>query len=147
MPDDSIILALAEQVACYRRLVKLAEIQHQYVQNSQTEQLILLLQSRQELIDQLTALARTIAPARQRWADFVGALDPAARREAETLMAETKMLLERITAADRDDVMALQQRKINLGRQIHQAANARQLTRNYAAAAYGRATPRMDLKR
>ncbi len=146
MTSNPIILALSEQVGCYRRLAKLADIQHDFVQNSQTEELIGLLESRQRLIDQLVALDKTIAPAKQRWAEFLGELEAADRAVAESMMAETKSLLARITAADRDDVMVMQQRMINTGRQLQQTVNARQINRSYAMSAYGRATPRMDLK-
>ena len=54
-------------------------------------------------------------------------------------------MLEQITAADRDELV-LQQRKLNLGRQIGQTDAARQVNRTYAAAAYGRKAPRMDVK-
>ena len=39
------------------------------------------------------------------------------------------------------DALLLQQRKLNLGREISQASSARQLNRSYAAAAYGRLAP------
>ncbi|MDB5305421.1 MAG: hypothetical protein JWM97_2970, partial [Phycisphaerales bacterium] len=43
--------------------------------------------------------------------------------------------------------LVLQQRKLNLGRQINQASAARQVNRNYAASAYGRAPSQMDVQR
>ncbi|HEX4794792.1 MAG TPA: hypothetical protein VH370_13415 [Humisphaera sp.] len=147
MVDDPVILALSEQVACYRKLAKLAELQHRYVQNSQTERLLEILQRRQQLIDQLAAHERTLAPAKRRWPEFTAALSPESRGQAEILLGETRKLLEQITSCDRDDVMALQQQKVGLGRQIRQAAVSRQLNRNYAVAAYGRSAPRLDLQR
>jgi len=63
------------------------------------------------------------------------------------LLSESKLLLQRITEADRDDAIVLQQRKLNLGRQIKAAAAARQVNRNYATAAYGNRQPSMDLQR
>jgi hypothetical protein len=65
---------------------------------------------------------------------------------AERLMAETRRLLEEITTADRNDALILQQRKLNLGKQISQATAARQVNRNYAVAAYGAKTSRMDVR-
>ena len=147
MVDDPVILALSEQVACYRKLAKLAELQHRCVQNSHTERLLEILRDRQQLIDQLAAHERTIAAAKGRWAEFTAGLSAESRERAETLLGETRKLLEQITNADRDDVMALQQQKAGLGRQIRQAAVSRQLNRNYAVAAYGRSTPRVDLQR
>jgi hypothetical protein len=143
---DPIIDALHGQVDCYRRLSKLAELQHEHVQQGRTEQLLEVLGHRQEVMDQLAALERLVAPAKRQWAQFVATLAAGARSEAERLLAETRRLLEDITAADCDDVLVLQQRKLNLGRQINQAASARQVNRTYAAAAYGKRTPTMDVQ-
>lgn len=136
--------ALAEQVNCYRRLAKLAMVQHQHIQHSRTEELLAVLRDRQEVLDQLAALQQVVAPAKAKWNEFLLQLTPADRRQAETLLAETRQLLEQITAADKKDVLVLQQRKLNLGRQIAKTSTARQVNRNYAAAAYGTPKPKMD---
>ncbi|HZL36914.1 MAG TPA: hypothetical protein VFC78_16455 [Tepidisphaeraceae bacterium] len=145
--DSTLILkALADQASCYRRLAKLAEAQHEHIQNSSTEELLRVLQGRQAVLDQLAALEREIAPAKGIWTDYLATLPAADRDQAQALMAETRALLERITSADRNDVMVLQQRKLNLGRQIKQATSAQQVNRTYAAA-YGKPAPRMDVQR
>ncbi|HWE03143.1 MAG TPA: hypothetical protein VG326_12105 [Tepidisphaeraceae bacterium] len=146
MESDPTIEALAEQVACYTRLAKLALVQHQHIQNSRTEELLSVLTSRQEVLDQLGALEKVIGPTKRRWAEYVAGIGPESRRRAEALLAETKALLEKITSADRNDVLVLQQRKLNLGRKIQQTTVAKQVNRNYAAAAYGTPKPRMDLQ-
>jgi hypothetical protein len=143
---DPVIDALHAQVACYQRLAKLAALQHDHVQQGRTEQLLEVLGHRQEVLDQLGALERVAAPAKRQWAQFVALLPKADRAEAERLLAETRRLLEDITAADCNDVLVLQQRKLNLGRQINQAASARQVNRNYAAAAYGKRASVMDVQ-
>ena len=147
MTEHPVISALREQVDCYRRLAKLADLQHVHVQQCQTEQLLEVLASRQELLEQLTLWERTIAPQRKRWADFLVELSGAARDSAETLLAETRRLLEDITTADRNDALVLQQQKLNLGRQINQASAARQVNKNYAASAYGARPARVDVQR
>ena len=146
MTTDAIILALAEQVACYERLVKLAELQHQHVQQNQTESLLDVLARRQEVLDHVARLEQTLSPAKRQWGEYLGKLNTASREKAEALLAETRRLLEKITASDRNDALVLQQRKLNLGRQINQAAAAKQVNRTYAAAAYGTSAPRMDVK-
>ena len=142
-----ILTALDGQLECYRRLAKLAEMQHEFVQQSQTEQLLDLLGRRQEVLDRIAALERTIAPAKRDWRAYLARLDAAGRGRAESLLAETRRLLEQITAADRNDALVLQQRKLNLGRQLHQAQNAKVLNRSYAAAAYATRPARMDVQR
>ena len=144
---DPIIAALEGQVGCYRQLAKLVELQHEYVQQGQTERLLELLQGRQVVLDQLAAHVQAVAPAKSDWAGYVARLGPAERDRAEGLLAETKRLLEEITTADRNDALVLQQRKLNLGKQINQATAARQVNRSYAAAAYGSRPARMDVQR
>jgi hypothetical protein len=134
---DATLGALQEQVECYRRLAKLAEIQHDHVQQGRTEQLLEVLGWRQQVLEQVAGCERTIAPAKRQWGDYVAALDPRLRAEAETLLGETRRLLEQITTADRNDALVLQQRKLSLGTQIGKATAARQVNRSYAAAAYG----------
>lgn len=146
MTPDPIIAALAQQVACYRKLAKLAGIQRLHIQNSATESLLEVLQRRQVVLEQLAEQERIIAPAKQRWSEYLVSVSEESRAKAEELLAETRKLLERITNADREDVLAMQQRKINLGRQIQQAKTARQVNRNYAKAAYGSTQSRMDLQ-
>ncbi len=146
MTGDSVITALQEQVGCYQRLAKLAELQHEHVQQSQTEALLEILTHRQSVLDQVGRLEETIVIAKRRWGEYVGGLRSEQRALAERLLAETKRLLEEITTADRNDALILQQRKLNLGKQISQATAARQVNRNYATAAYGTKVSRMDLK-
>lgn len=146
-PADPVLPALEGQLDCYRKLAKLAELQHEYVQHSQTEQLLEVLQGRQQLLDQAAGFEQVVGPAKKQWSAYLAKLDPGRRGRAEEMLAETRRLLEQITAADRNDAMVLQQRKLNLGRQINQAASARQVNRTYAAAAYGQKAPRMDVQR
>lgn len=146
MKSDPIILALEEQVGCYRRLAKLAELQHEHVQQSQTESLLEVLGQRQGVLDQVSRLEATISPAKRKWSEYLAGLKAADRAKAEALLGDTRRLLEQITTADRDDALVLQQRKLNLGRQIHQATHARQINRTYAAAAYGATAAKMDVK-
>jgi hypothetical protein len=137
MPSEPVILALEEQVGCYRRLSKLQELQHDHVQQSRTEQLLEVLGQRQGVLDDVARLEQTIGPAKRGWGEYLRQLPGDDRSRAETLLAETRRLLEEITTADRNDAMVLQQRKLNLGRQIHQASAAKQVNRNIAASAYG----------
>jgi flagellar biosynthesis/type III secretory pathway chaperone len=136
MKDDSILEALEQQVGCYRRLAKLADQQHEHVRQSRTEELLCVLSQRQEVLDQVATLEQDILPAKRRWTDYLGGLPADKRTQAQGLMAESRALLEQITAADRNDALVLQQRKIEVGRALRQNAVARQVNRTYAATAY-----------
>ena len=131
--SDPVIIALEQQFDCYRRLAKLAELQHVHVQQEQTEALLDVLRTRQGVLDEIAALEQTIAPARQQWNSFAQGLPEALRLQAETLLAQTRQLLEEITAADRNDALVLQQRKLNVGRQINKTRSAQVVNRRYAA--------------
>ena len=146
MVVDPVIAALQEQVTCYQRLAKLAEQQHEHVQQSRTEALLDVLARRQEVLDHVSRLEQTIVVAKRRWGEYVGGLRSDQRAQAERLMGETRRLLEEITTSDRNDALILQQRKLNLGKQISQASAARQINRSYAAAAYGTKVSRMDVR-
>ena len=147
MSDQATLLALAEQVQCCQRLAKLALMQHEHISHGRVEQLLDVLKSRQQVVEQMSACERVVGPAKKRWTDFVAGLDEPMRAKAEALLAESRMLLEQITSADRDDALVLQQRRLNLGKEIRQTSSARQVHRMYGMAAYGRRPPRMDLQR
>ncbi|CAN5648490.1 hypothetical protein BH09PLA1_BH09PLA1_22040 [soil metagenome] len=147
MATEAVIDALEEQVGCYQRLAKLAHIQHEHIQQSQTDALLEVLKSRQEVLEEIGWLERTVAPARQSWSGFVSTLAEPSRGRAESLLAEARALLKEITDCDRNDVLVLQQRTLNLGRQINQASAARRVNTKYAAAAYGPSKSRMDVQR
>jgi hypothetical protein len=146
MVEDSVIAALREQVDCYSRLAKLAELQHEHVQQGRTESLLEVLGMRQEVLDRIAVLEQAIGPAKRGWAEYLRGIRSEQRGAAEKLLAETRRLLEQITAADMSDCLVLQQRKMNLGRQIGQTTAAKTVNRKLAAAAYGHAVPRMDVR-
>jgi hypothetical protein len=135
------IVALEEQVECYRRLEKLASTQHEHVQQGATEGLIAVLEQRQAVVSRIMELERELGPAKREWKKGTG------KGRIEELLSESKKLLQRITEADRDDAMVLQQRKLNIGRQIKAATAARQVNRTYATAAYGARPSSMDVQR
>jgi hypothetical protein len=146
MTKDPIILSLQSQVDWYGKLAKLAELQHLYVQKGETDELLNILQRRQEVLDQITHLEQTIGPVKKRWSDYLATVSADDRLSAETLLAETRRLLEQITTSDRNDTIVLQQRKLNLGLQINKTTVARTVNKNYAAAAYGPARSKVDIQ-
>lgn len=144
--DEALVVALESQVELYRKLAKLAELQHVHVQQEQTESLLEVLMQRQRVLDALGNLERVVSPVRKEWTTFVGRLGAALRPRAESAMNQSRKLLEAITSADRNDAMVLQQRKLNLGKQINQTRAAKQVNRTYATAAYGQRTAVLDIK-
>jgi hypothetical protein len=147
MSKDPVLSALSRQVECYRSLAKLAQVQHEHVCNGRTEDLLMVLSQRQDLLDQVADLEQCIVEAKRSWSDFKAKLPADQRAEAESMLQQTRKLLEEITAADRDDAMVLQQRKLNLGREINRATAARRVNTKYATAAYGQRKAALDIQR
>jgi hypothetical protein len=147
MNDDAVIAALQQELDCYQRLAKLAKTQHEHVQNSRTEDLLLVLSQRQQLLEQIAIYEQTIVPAKRDWPQYLSGLMPEQRELADSLLDKTRQLLEQITTADREDALVLQQRKFNVGRGINQAVAARKFNMNYAAAAYGPKKTALDIHR
>ena len=147
MSTQATLDALSEQVDCCQRLAKLQQMQHEHIAHGRVEQLLDVLKSRQQVVEQMAACEKIVGPVKKQWAQFVTTLDDPTRVKAEQLLAESRSLLEQITAADRDDALVLQQRRLNLGKEIRQTSSARQVHRMYGAAAYGHRPPRMDLQR
>jgi hypothetical protein len=143
---NDVVQALEDQLGCYQRLAKLAELQHVHVQQNQTEALLEVLQRRQRVLDEITQLERVIGPAKKDWNNYSAGIETKDRTRAEALLGKTRELLEAITQSDQDDALVLQQRKLNVGKQISQASSARQVNRTYATAAYGKRASRMDLQ-
>ena len=136
MKEDPVISALREQVECYRRLAKLAEVQHAHVAQGEVEALLEVLGRRAGVLEEIARLEGLIGPVKKQWGVYLARLDVRAKGTAEELLGETRALLERITASDRNDALVLQQQKINVGRQIGQHAAAKQVNRRYAASAH-----------
>src|SRR5262245_50604552 len=127
MGKDEVIQVLEDQVACYRRLAKLTELQHVHVQQEQPDALMDVLTARQSMVDRIMQLEQQLAPVRRDWNGFIGGIAQDLRDRARALMAETLSLVEQITIADQNDALVLQQRKLNVGKQIHQARAARKV--------------------
>ena len=135
-----IIVSLESQLACYRRLQKLSDLQRAYVRENQTDELIEVLQTRSELLTDIARLENDVAPLKRSWADTSLALSPSLRTAAAAMLAETRTLLQQITQADQDDVLLLQQRQLNVGKQIQQHRVAKQVNTRYAASSYSTQT-------
>lgn len=124
--------ALEKEVIQYRRLSKLAEIQHEHIGREDAEGLLQVLSQRQIVLDELAELEKVVAPARRRWQSFLLELSTEMRDSIESLMLQTRQLLEMITTSDRNDTMILQQRKLNVGRQLSKAKIGQNASRGYA---------------
>ncbi len=131
------ITHLTEQLACYRKLSRLCELQRQYVEQNQTDQLLDVLEQRGTILSEIGRLEELVSPLKRNWSEASASMSETDRASALEMLAETKVLLMRITQADQDDVLLLQQRKLNVGKQIAATTTARAVNNRYAANAYG----------
>ena len=88
------MVALEEQVECYRRLEKLSQRQHEQVQQGSTEGLIEVLEQRQAVVSRIIELENELAPAKRQWKQ-----DGSEHGRLRELLAESRMLLQKITEA------------------------------------------------
>ena len=128
--------SLTEQLTLYRKLQKLCEKQRQCVEQNQIDAFIEILASRAEILQEIARLEHEVAPLKRDWPAAAATMDGGSREQVADMLAETKALLEQITQADQDDVLLLQQRKLNVGKQIAATTAARKVNTRYAAAAY-----------
>lgn len=131
-----IVASLETQLSHYRRLQKLSDQQRAYVRENQTDELLAVLQTRSELLGEIARLEQDVAPLKRDWAGTSLSLSPELRDAAAKMLAETRTLLQQITQADQDDVLLLQQRQLNVGKQIQQHQSAKRVNTRYAASAY-----------
>jgi flagellar biosynthesis/type III secretory pathway chaperone len=136
MNPTALILVLDKLVDLYARLQKLAEQQHELVAQDQTEELLGLLEQRAEVLAQITTVESKIKPIRQNWQQLSAPFGVEDRTAAEERFARTRSLLEAITQADADDALVLQQRKLNVGRQLQQMNAGVRMNNRYAAGVY-----------
>lgn len=138
MPTQSRSLmdCLTRQLGCYRQLSRLCDLQRQYVQQNQTDELLTVLEQRGELLRQISELETEVAPMKRNWSEVSSRLTEQDRQRASQMLAETRELLMQITQADQDDVLLLQQRKLNVRQQIAATAQAKTVGHRYAAVEY-----------
>ena len=146
--DKAVIFnALARQLESYGRLLKLAQTQRGHVQAGQTEELLAVLNKRQEELDRIMELESIVGPVKKQWTQWTSGLLAEEKKMAEGLVLRIRKVLEAITASDKLDALALQQRKLSIDREIKAASTAVTVNRKYAAAAYGKPAPKMDVMR
>lgn len=136
MDADNLITALERQADLYGRLVVLAEQQHECVVQDRQDELLDVLQRRQEVIDRIVAGDKLIKIVRTRWADVTRMLPEASRLRAEQAMTAMRERLARVVQCDADDTLVLQQRKFDVARQLGQTQSRRAAHAGYAASAY-----------
>lgn len=147
MEAQLILADLAAQADWYAKLLKLAEIQHSLIEQERTDDLLVVLERRQKIVEQISLIEQRLRPVKQDWPAATAGFSDEDRVRVEAKFAEARGLLEEITRADQDDAMLLTQRKISVGQQLRQANAGQQINRRYAASAYAGVGGRMDVSK
>jgi hypothetical protein len=147
MNAQLILADLAAQADWYTKLLKLAELQHTLIEQERTDDLLVVLDRRQKIVEQLTLIEQRLRPVKLGWPETAAGMTDEERVRVEAKFGEVRGLLAAITQADQDDAMLLTQRKIQVGQQLRQANTGAQINRRYAAGAYAGMGSRMDVSR
>ena len=70
MATDEVLPALKRQLDCYQRLAKLANTQHDHVQNSRTEELLAFFPNGSSFWRKWPSWKQIIAPAKRNWKEY-----------------------------------------------------------------------------
>jgi hypothetical protein len=136
MQPRLLIEVLNRLVDLYERLLRLAAQQREFVQLDQTDELLAVLTKRAGVVEQISKLEGALRPTRMNWPDVAPTLEAGVRTQAEELLARTRNLLADINAADTDDALVLQQRKLDIGRQLAATRTGTRANAHYATTAY-----------
>ena len=138
MDTRTIVSDCCEQVDWYGKLLKLAQLQHALVEQDRTDDLLVVLDRRTRIVEQLSAIEGRLRPIKSEWHAIAGTIDTNSRATIESKFAAARELLAQITQSDQDDALVLQQRKLAVGRQLHRSTVGQKTNRGYAAInAYG----------
>lgn len=147
MNAQLILADLAAQADWYAKLLKLAELQHTLIEQERTDDLLIVLDRRQKIVEQLSLIEQRLKPIKLAWPEAAAEMTSDERARVEAKFGEVRGLLAAITQADQDDAMLLTQRKITVGQQLRQTGAGQQINRRYAAGAYAGMGSRMDVSR
>jgi len=131
-----ILSDLASQVGHYEQLLKLASRQRDLIAGDRADELLILLGERETVIAKMNLLDQRLRPVRAEWASVSGSLDAEVRQQAQAMFEKLRDLLGKITSSDADDALVLQQKKLDVRKQINATGQQLQVTRHYAADAY-----------
>ena len=145
------LAALREQRDCYAKLDALSQEQKRFVDGGDSDALLDLLQRRQTWADAAVEIDRKLSPLKQGWPESARLWTVQQRGEARSLFGEIKALLESLTRRDVGDMLSLQRQKHEVGRDLGRVradeSTVRRVNGRYAAAAYGQAARRMDVRK
>lgn len=127
-PDwtHQLIELLDQQCRIYRQLQDLSQKQTETVEKGDSDALMLILSTRQKLIDQLQHINGQMDPFRQQWSSLWLELDAQARQEIDERVEEIQQYLEDIVTQDEADRANLIAQRDQVGQELQHSRTAGQ---------------------
>lgn len=146
---DIFAAELSQQLSLYEQLLRLCDLQRDYIASERVDDLLGLLSQREVILQEASAIEARILPLKQRWKEVAVRLDAAKRGEVEVVLRKIRETLGKITSSDADDAMVLQQRKLDVRKQIRGTGQQQQVVHGYAKSAYaqGQAQTKLNVTR
>jgi hypothetical protein len=140
--------ALADQLACYERLTKLAEEQGRAIYAGDTDRLLKVIARREDLTTQAAELEQAIGPVKQAWPGVAVHWSEEDTETVREMFRQCKQMLGDLTRTDDRDAATIRARLATCGGDLKQAeadrATVRRINNRYAAAAYAKPSQRLD---
>lgn len=134
---DALLRLLAEQMALYVKLQKLAESQRSLITGDQPEKLLDVLSQRQSLIQRLETVTQKLKPYQANWRQTRDRLSDDEARKADYMVGKVNELLREILANDEADAKVLSARKTDTSQAIGRVRGIRQASAAYSSAGSG----------
>ena len=131
---DELIALLKQQRDLYHRLLNESRRQAELIRGDEPERLLGVLSQRQQLLDQLQAIADAIKPYQAEWEQVRATLSLEDRHQVGSLVAQINDLLRSIMTQDEQDSQLLVARKSTTAKDVGEMRSTRQAGAAYESA-------------
>jgi hypothetical protein len=143
---DNFIADLTQQKSLYEQLLKLSMRQRDFIAGDRVDELLNLLQQRQSLIEQAGQIENRVKPIKLEWAAVSQSIDEASKQHVQNILAESRDLLGQLAQRDSDDSLVMQQKKLDVRKQIQGTQQQTQVAKHYAAGAYASSRSQINVR-
>jgi len=115
---DQVLAALEEQRSLYARLDELSQTQGRMIESGDSDGLLDVLRQRQEIILEIEAVGRRLAPVKQRWDQFLRSLDADTKQLVQHRLEALTRLAGTVAERDESDRARLAERRDQIARDL-----------------------------
>ena len=128
---DQLFGMLNRQLAVSNALMDQCRKQSGFLKAEKAGSLLLVLQEREGLLEELNGLALALEPYRSAWPEIWNVLSGAEREEVQQAVQEIQEVVDDVTIRDADDQQLLEQEKSRLQNELESMNTARDSQRAY----------------